>query len=93
MSVRNDSRNVFEAVKSRYRVLRLTSLALIAFGTLLATYIGFEWFVRSTSHEVLAVVSAAGILLGIQLLILTSLTNMLILLYEEQMTRLRQARE
>lgn len=93
MSVRNDSRNVFAAVKSRYRLLRLTSYALIGAGTLLAVFIAYDWFVRSTSHEVLAVVSAAGILLGIQLLILTALTNMLILLYEEQLARLRHLRE
>lgn len=93
MSLRNDSRNVFDAVKSRYRALRLASVAIVSFGALLAAYVGVEWFFRQTSHEVIAVVSAALILLGIQLFILTSLTNMLILLYEEQMTRLRRSRD
>lgn len=62
----------------------LGSIALAA-GFLITAYVVVDWFVYRTSHEVLAVVAAAAILFGVQLLMLSMLSGMLIVLHEEQL--------
>jgi dolichol-phosphate mannosyltransferase len=54
------------------------------FGGLLGTYVGVEWVTRRVGHEVLAVVAAFAILLGIQLLMFGLLSDMIVTLHEEQ---------
>ena len=59
------------------------------FGVLVAVYVGYEWFVPPrTSHEVLAVVAAFGILFGVQLLMFGVLSDLIVTLHREQMRRL-----
>ncbi|MFD1562765.1 S-layer glycoprotein N-glycosyltransferase AglJ [Haloarchaeobius amylolyticus] len=66
----------------------------IASGALIAMYVLWEWIQYTRSHEVLAVVSAAAIILGVQLLMFGVLSDMLVTLHREQRRRLeRIARE
>ncbi|WP_435178016.1 S-layer glycoprotein N-glycosyltransferase AglJ [Halorussus sp. AFM4] len=59
------------------------------FGVGVAAYVGYEWFVPPrTSHEVLAVVAAFGILFGVQLLMFGVLSDLIVTLHREQMRRL-----
>jgi dolichol-phosphate mannosyltransferase len=55
-----------------------------------AAYVGVEWVTRRVGHEGLAVVAAAGILLGVQLLIFGVLSDLIVTLHREQLRRLRQ---
>ncbi|PSQ27014.1 TIGR04182 family glycosyltransferase [Halobacteriales archaeon QS_9_68_17] len=57
-------------------------------GGVLAAYVGVEWFTRSVSHEVIAVVSAFFLLFGVQLLIFGVLSDMIVSLHREQMHRM-----
>ena len=59
-------------------------------GLVIGVYVGVEWFTRQIGHEVLAVVAAFGILLGVQLLIFGILSDMIVTLHREQLRRLRQ---
>ncbi|MFB6307808.1 MAG: S-layer glycoprotein N-glycosyltransferase AglJ [Haloarculaceae archaeon] len=55
----------------------------------LATYVAYEWFVRSTSHEVIAIVAASGVLFGVQLLMFGVLSDMIVAVNREQSRQLR----
>ncbi|KAB1194264.1 S-layer glycoprotein N-glycosyltransferase AglJ [Haloferax sp. MBLA0076] len=65
-------------------------LASTAAGLGLALYVGYEWVVRSISHEVIAVVSAAGILFGVQLLMFGVLSDLILSLHRDQMKRIEE---
>jgi dolichol-phosphate hexosyltransferase len=86
-------------------VLALYSLAktnnpLFYFGSLgvagvlsgggIAMYVLWQWVQYQQGHEILAVVSAAAILLGVQLLMFGVLSDMLVTLHREQRRRLEQ---
>ncbi|MFC7165966.1 S-layer glycoprotein N-glycosyltransferase AglJ [Halospeciosus flavus] len=62
----------------------------MVFGALVGVYVGYEWIVQSVSHEVLALVSAFTILLGVQLLMFGVLADLLVSLHREQMRRLEE---
>ncbi|MFA9417881.1 S-layer glycoprotein N-glycosyltransferase AglJ [Natrinema sp. HArc-T2] len=62
----------------------------IASGVLIAAYVLWEWIQYTQSHEVLAVVSAAAIILGVQLLMFGVLSDMLVTLHREQRRRLER---
>ncbi|SDC09959.1 S-layer glycoprotein N-glycosyltransferase AglJ [Natrinema hispanicum] len=62
----------------------------IASGALIAVYVLWEWIQYTRSHEVLAVVSAAAIILGVQLLMFGVLSDMLVTLHREQRRRLER---
>ncbi|WP_254761529.1 S-layer glycoprotein N-glycosyltransferase AglJ [Natrinema marinum] len=69
-------------------------VAGILSGALIAAYVLWEWIQYTQSHEVMAVVSAAAIILGVQLLMFGVLSDMLVTLHREQRRRLeRIARE
>lgn len=60
------------------------------FGLALAGWVGYEWFgPASTSHEVLAVVAAFGVLFGVQLLMFGVLSDLIVSVHRERMRRLR----
>ncbi|MFC6716942.1 S-layer glycoprotein N-glycosyltransferase AglJ [Natrialbaceae archaeon GCM10025810] len=66
----------------------------VLLGSLVALYVLLEWVWYSTSHEVLAMVAAAGIILGVQLLMFGVLSDMIVALHREQRQRLeRMVRE
>ncbi|WP_222917864.1 S-layer glycoprotein N-glycosyltransferase AglJ [Natrinema sp. SYSU A 869] len=59
-------------------------------GAIIATYVLWEWVQYHQSHEVMALVSAAAILLGVQLLMFGVLSDMLVTLHREQRRRLER---
>lgn len=73
--------------RKRHRYLVNGGLGLGLVGAGLAAWIAFEWFVRGTSHEVLALVAGFAILLGVQLLVLSTLTSLLVDLHEAELER------
>lgn len=90
MSVAASEDGLFEAVKRRHRLILLAGIAATVVGVLLAGFVGYEWFVRRprVSHEVLAVIGAFAVLVGVQLLVFSTLTDMLIVLHQEQLGRI-----
>ncbi|MFP8951838.1 S-layer glycoprotein N-glycosyltransferase AglJ [Natrialbaceae archaeon A-arb3/5] len=62
----------------------------IASGGVLATYVLWQWVQYQQGHEILALASAAAILLGVQLLMFGVLSDMLVTLHREQRRRLEQ---
>jgi dolichol-phosphate mannosyltransferase len=57
-----------------------------------AAYVGYEFYIREppVSHEALAVVAAAGIILGVQLLVFGVLTDIIVAVNREQTRRLEE---
>ncbi|PSP79657.1 TIGR04182 family glycosyltransferase [Halobacteriales archaeon QS_1_68_20] len=68
------------------------ALALWA-GLGVAGFVGYEWFVVGESHEVLALVSASGILIGILLIMFGVLSDMIVSLHREQQHRIDRLAE
>ncbi|AZH26334.1 S-layer glycoprotein N-glycosyltransferase AglJ [Haloplanus aerogenes] len=56
-----------------------------ATGFLVALYVGVEWVTQRVSHEVLAVVAAFAILVGVQLLMFGMLADLILSLHREQL--------
>ena len=73
--------------RRRHRYLVNSGVGLGLLGAALAAWIAFEWFVRGVSHEVLALVAGFAVLLGVQLLVLSTLTSLLVTLHEERIER------
>ncbi|WP_275883438.1 S-layer glycoprotein N-glycosyltransferase AglJ [Halorhabdus sp. BNX81] len=67
--------------------------ASLLVGALLGVYVAVEWFMKNISHEVIAIVSAVGIIFGVQLLVFGVLSDMIFKLHREQMHRLDQVLE
>jgi glycosyltransferase (TIGR04182 family) len=59
-------------------------------GAVLGVYVAVEWFVRNTSHEVLAVVGGVSVLLGIQLLMFGVLSDLIVTVNREQNRRVER---
>ncbi|WP_049927621.1 S-layer glycoprotein N-glycosyltransferase AglJ [Halopiger goleimassiliensis] len=62
----------------------------IASGGAIACYVLWRWLQYGVGHEILALVSAAAILLGFQLVMFGVLSDMLVSLHREQRRRLEQ---
>ncbi|MFD1633793.1 S-layer glycoprotein N-glycosyltransferase AglJ [Haloplanus ruber] len=54
-------------------------------GGMVAAYVGVEWVTRQVSHEVLAVVAAFAILVGVQLLMFGVLADLILSLHRERL--------
>lgn len=65
-------------------------VAGIASGSVIAVYVLWQWVQYGEGHEIMAMVSAAAILLGVQLLMFGVLSDMLLSLHREQRRRLEQ---
>ena len=65
-------------------------VAGILSGGVVASYVLWQWVQYGIGHEILAMVSAAAILLGVQLLMFGVLSDMLVTLHREQRRRLEQ---
>lgn len=63
-------------------------VAALAAGGVTAAYVGYRWVALGIGHEVLAIVAAAGILLGVQLVMFGVLSDMFVSLHREQARRL-----
>jgi glycosyltransferase (TIGR04182 family) len=70
----------------------VSALSIFA-GAALAVYVGVEWFVYDISHQILALVSGVGILLGIQLLMFGVLSDLIVTLNREQTRRVERLAE
>ncbi len=62
-------------------------MAGIVSGGFIAVYVLWEWLRYQQGHEIMALVSAAAILLGVQLLMFGVLSDMLVTLHREQRRR------
>jgi dolichol-phosphate mannosyltransferase len=60
----------------------------IGLGVTLGIYVAYDWFVNSTSHEVIAMVGGIAIVLGLQLLMFGVLSDMIVTVNREQTRRL-----
>lgn len=67
----------------------LSSIVGLFFGF----FVGYRWFVHGVSHEVLALLSAFGLIFGVQLLMFGLLSDMIITLHREQMRELERQEE
>jgi len=68
-------------------------LASTMVGAGLGAFVAYEWVVRSTSHEVIAVLGSFAILVGVQLLMFGVLSDMLVTVNREQTRRLEELAE
>ncbi|WP_256392236.1 S-layer glycoprotein N-glycosyltransferase AglJ [Natronoarchaeum rubrum] len=59
-------------------------------GMLVATWVAYRYFVVGISHEVMAMLSGFGVLLGVQLLMFGVLSDMVVTLHREQRQRLER---
>ena len=84
MTVSDRPTEWFELARTRHRYLVGSGVGCTLAGALLAAWIAWEWFGRGVSHEVLAVVAGFAVLLGVQLLVLSTLTSLLVDLHEER---------
>lgn len=71
--------------RKRHRYLVSSGIGLGLLGAVLAVWIAYEWFVRGISHEVIALVAGFAVLLGVQLLVLSTLTSLLVDLHERDL--------
>lgn len=63
-------------------------------GVVLAVYVGVEWFLMNTSHQVIAVVAGVAVLFGVQLVMFGVLSDLVVTTNREQTRRIeRLARE
>lgn len=83
MSISSEPEHLFDAVKSRHRSLRLAGAISTITGLLLAIYVVYRWLFQGVTHEVLSLAAAVAILFGVQLLVFSALTSMLIALHRE----------
>lgn len=81
---------LYRLAKTNNPLFYFGSIGTLSFliGSILSIYVGVEWFTRSISHEVIAVVAGVAMLLGIQLLMFGVLSDMILSLHREQLRRL-----
>jgi dolichol-phosphate mannosyltransferase len=81
---------LYRRAKTNNPLFYFGSVGLVstAIGLGIALWVGYEWFVRSISHEVMAILSASAILFGVQLLMFGVLSDLIFSLHREQLTRL-----
>jgi dolichol-phosphate mannosyltransferase len=81
---------VYRRAKTNNPLFYFGSIGLLSLagGGVVAAYVAVEWVTRQVSHEVLAVVAAFGIIVGVQLLMFGVLSDMLLDLHEEQIKRI-----
>jgi dolichol-phosphate mannosyltransferase len=62
-------------------------------GLVVAAYVGYDFLVNGISHEALAVVAAAGLILGVQLIMFGVLSDIIVTVNREQTRRLEELAE
>lgn len=62
-------------------------IASMLVGVTVASWVAYEWFLRSTPHEVLALFAASSFLFGMQLVMFGLLSDLIVTLHREQMRR------
>jgi uncharacterized membrane protein YeaQ/YmgE (transglycosylase-associated protein family) len=71
--------------RKRHRFLVSAGFGLGLVGAAIAAWIAYEWVFRGISHEVMALVAGFAVLLGVQLLVLSTLTSLLVDLHERDL--------
>jgi len=84
MAVTDRSTEWLAIARRRHQYLVGSGYALGLLGAALASWVAYEWFVVHISHEVLALVAGFAVLLGVQLLVLSTLTSLLVDLHERR---------
>jgi dolichol-phosphate mannosyltransferase len=86
---------LYRRAKTNNPLFYFGSVGLIstAVGVGIGIWVGVEWVTRSISHEVMAVVSAFAILVGVQLLMFGVLSDLIFSLHREQIQRLEKLEE
>jgi dolichol-phosphate mannosyltransferase len=81
---------IYRRAKTNNPLFYFGSVGLLSLvgGGVVAAYVAIEWVTRQVSHEVLAVVAAFGVIVGVQLLMFGVLSDMLLDLHEEQIKRI-----
>lgn len=81
---------IYRRAKTNNPLFYFGSVGLLSLlgGGGVAVYVAVEWVTQRISHEVLAVVAAFGIIVGVQLLMFGVLSDMLLDLHEEQIKRI-----
>jgi dolichol-phosphate mannosyltransferase len=81
---------IYRRAKTNNPLFYFGSVGLLSLlgGGAVAVYVAVEWVTQRISHEVLAVVAAFGIIVGVQLLMFGVLSDMLLDLHEEQIKRI-----
>lgn len=59
-------------------------------GVIAAIYVLVEWFTRTVSHEVIALLAAVSIIVAVQLLMFGLLSDLIVSLHREQMREIRE---
>jgi glycosyltransferase (TIGR04182 family) len=62
-------------------------------GLIVAAYVGYDFLANGISHEALAVVAAAGLILGVQLIMFGVLSDIIVTVNREQTRRLEEVAE
>ena len=83
---------IYRRAKTNNPLFYFGSVGLLSLlgGGVVAVYVAVEWVTRQVSHEVMAVVAAFGVIVGVQLLMFGVLSDMLLDLHEEQMKRIEE---
>lgn len=66
---------------------------LVIAGIIAAGYVAAEWFTRGVSHEVVALLAAFAVLVGVQLVMFGALSDLIVTLHREQLDRLDEDRD
>ncbi|MFB6093316.1 MAG: S-layer glycoprotein N-glycosyltransferase AglJ [Halanaeroarchaeum sp.] len=64
--------------------------AFLLLGVLLGGYVGYEWFTRGVSHEVVAILATLAILFGGMLVLIGFLSDLMVTLHREQLRRIER---
>jgi len=67
--------------------------ASLLVSVVLGVYVGYEWFAKGISHQVIAVAAGVALLFGVQLLMFGVLSDLLVTLHREQLSRIEYERE
>lgn len=59
-------------------------------GGIVAGWVGYEWFVHSVAHDVLALFAASAFLFGMQLVMFGLLSDLIVSLHREEMRRIEE---
>ena len=86
---------LFRRAKTNNPLFYFGSVALASGvgGLLIAVYVALEWFLFRVPHQIWAIVAAAGILLGVQLLMFGVLSDLILTLHREQLDRIESVAE
>ncbi len=80
---------LYRLAKTNNPLFYFGSVGLLSsiFGGFVGLYVGYRYFAMGVSHEVLALLSAFGILFGVQLIMFGVLSDLIVTLHREQMER------